>query len=91
MTNNLFVQFVRAFADYVKEKNITLPVILYVDGHSTHISLEAAEFCADNQIILYCLLENASHVLQACDVGLFSPLKTSRQKKVKDWHIENMD
>ena len=33
----------------------------FVDGHSTHISLPAAEYCMENGIILYCLLPNTTH------------------------------
>ena len=70
--------------------NIQFPVLLFVDGHSTHISLPAAEYCKDNGIILYCLLPNLTHILQACDIGFFSPMKSVWQAQVKQWQAENI-
>ncbi|KAH3711671.1 hypothetical protein DPMN_071343 [Dreissena polymorpha] len=50
---------------------------------ATHMSLAAAQFCHENQIILYCLLENATHLLQPCEFGFFGPLKSSWKRQVK--------
>lgn len=36
------------------KKKVTFPVILFLDGHSSHLSLDLSEFCAANQIHLYC-------------------------------------
>lgn len=69
---------------HLPNENITCPVLLIVDGHSTHISLDASKFCRDNGIVLYCLLPNATHILQACDVGLFSLMNAAWTKQVKD-------
>ena len=65
-------------------------VMLLVDGHSTHMSLAAAQYCFTNDIILYCLLENATHILQPCDVGFFSPMKAAWKKEVKAWQLANI-
>ena len=90
MDSELFVEFLKHLDAYIKEHSIPKPVILYVDGHSTHMSLEASAFCNNNGIILYCLLPNATHILQPCDVGFFGPMKSTWRKMVKDWHIENI-
>ncbi len=85
-----FIQFLHEFVLFVESKSVVFPVILFVDGHSTHISLEAATFCRENKVVLYCLLPNATHILQACDIGLFSPMKTAWQAQLKDWHMANI-
>ncbi|KAH3823001.1 hypothetical protein DPMN_124796 [Dreissena polymorpha] len=36
MDSELFVSFLHHLSDYVKEKSIPLPVLLFVDGHATH-------------------------------------------------------
>lgn len=77
MDSELFVQFLHQFIDFVHETCITCPVILFIDGYSTHVSLEASQLCYDNKIVLYCLLPNATHVLQACDIGLIGPMKAA--------------
>ncbi|KAH3880117.1 hypothetical protein DPMN_004030 [Dreissena polymorpha] len=54
------------------------------------MSLNAVQFCYDHQIILYCLLENATQVLKPCDVGFFYPLKSAWKRQVKSWHTEHL-
>ena len=56
---------------------IPKPVILFLDGHSSHLGLEASKYCRDHQIILYCFMPNVTHILQPFDVRIFSPLKDS--------------
>ena len=65
-------------------------MILFVDGHSSHLGLDAAKYCRDNKIILYCFLPNATHILQPFDVGIFSPLKDSWAAAVLSWQICNI-
>ena len=74
----------------VTERGIKLPVVLFVDGHSTHGTLEASTFCRENNVILYCLLDHPSHIIQPCDLRLFSAMKDSRKKSVRDFQIENI-
>ena len=69
---------------------IPKPVILFLDGHSSHLGLEASKYCWDHQIILYCFLPNAIHILQPFDVGIFSPLKDSSAAAVLSWQICNI-
>jgi hypothetical protein len=54
------------------------------------MSLPAANFCSEKSIILYCLLPNSTHVLQACDIGLFSPMKSKWKEMVKKWQMEHL-
>jgi hypothetical protein len=90
MDSQLFLSFLHHLDVFIGQKQIQRPVILFVDGHSTHMSLDAAQFCYDHQIILYCLLENATYVLQPCDVGFFGPLKSAWKRQVKSWHTEHL-
>ncbi|XP_059153207.1 uncharacterized protein LOC131938976 [Physella acuta] len=58
--------------------NIPKPVLLLVDGHTSHTSLvETLELCAENGIILYCLLPHASHLIQPLDQAFFGSIKRS--------------
>ena len=49
--------------------------MLICDGFGTHETLEALEFCFENNIILCRLPSHTSHKLQPCDVGVFASLK----------------
>ena len=48
--------------------------ILIVDGHDSHLTTKAIQYCIDNKIILLCLPPHATHMLQPLDVGCFGPL-----------------
>ena len=90
MDSELFVSYLEHFNEFVSKHRIPKPVMLLVDGHSTHMSLAAAYYCFTNDIILYCLLANATHILQPCDVGFFSPMKAAWKKEVKSWQLANL-
>ncbi len=47
---------------------------LILDGHGSHVTNEAIQFCIDQKITLVCLPSHSTHLLQPLDVGLFSPL-----------------
>jgi len=65
MDSAAFLEYVKQIDAFVDNKGIRKPVILFVDGHSTHICLETSQYCKERNIILYCLLPNATHLLQA--------------------------
>lgn len=66
----------------------TGPVILYFDGHHSHISMELIRRARDNNIILLCLPPNTTHLLQPLDVGVFAPVKTCWRKILKQYKLE---
>lgn len=72
------------FKQYMEEHFIThvrvgsedsQPILLIVDGHSTHTSREAIQWALTKNIILFVLPAHTSHVLQPLDVGVFGPFK----------------
>ena len=69
----------------------TRPVVLLVDGHSTHINIEISKFCKDNQILLYCLPAHSSHITQPLDVGFYGPLKNAWKRAVDRFISENVE
>jgi hypothetical protein len=46
--------------------------MLIVNGHDSHVTLEAVEFCVQNKILLLCLPPHSTNWLQPCDVSIFS-------------------
>uniref|UniRef100_A0A2C9KVQ1 HTH CENPB-type domain-containing protein n=1 Tax=Biomphalaria glabrata TaxID=6526 RepID=A0A2C9KVQ1_BIOGL len=59
-------------------QNVPKPVMLLVDGHTSHTSLiETSLLCAENKILLYCLLPHASHLIQPLDQAFFSAIKAA--------------
>ena len=51
------------------------PVLLLMDGHSTHVSVGLIDWAKDHNILLFILPAHTSHILQPLDVGCFGPLQ----------------
>lgn len=90
MTGESFFEYIsNIFFEWLKNNNVTFPVVLFVDGHSSHLTMQLSEFCSKNQIILISLFPNSTHILQPLDVAVFRPLKLEWKKAVTNWRIEN--
>ena len=58
------------------------PVLLFVDGHASHITIDVIDLARENQIILFCLPPHTTHALQPLDVSVFKSLKSHFGKAV---------
>ncbi|XP_062553990.1 uncharacterized protein LOC134219279 [Armigeres subalbatus] len=86
MTQETFSEYLKnVFHPWLLLSKIALPVIVFVDGHKSHVSLQTTEFCRENQIVLVCLFPNSTHVLQPLDVTFFRGLKVKWNKRLIDW------
>ncbi|XP_050400998.1 uncharacterized protein LOC126817869 [Patella vulgata] len=84
MDSELFSTWLRdMFIPEVVERGVRRPVVLFVDGHSTHLTLDACDLCRENGIVLYCLLEHASHLMQPCDLQRIEKEKLKEQRKLE--------
>ena len=91
MDSELFLTWLRdVFIPSVEQRDVKKPIVLFVDGHSTHLNLAVSELCKEHNILLYCLLEHASHLTQPCDLKLFSVLKDWWRQAVRDFQMENV-
>lgn len=82
MTAMIFYEYIaNVFEPWLTDQNIMRPIIFYLDGHISHLSLDLSKFCSVKQIVLIALLPNATHILQPLDVAFFKPLKVQ-------WHKE---
>ena len=64
------------------------PVLLVIDGHGSHITIDVIEYARLNEIHLLCLPSlpsHTSHILQPLDVGVFKSFfsKVCRQYMAK--------
>ena len=59
--------------------------MLLIDGHASHITTAAMEYCVNHKVILLCLLAHTTHLLQPLDVGIFAPLATAYKNLVHDY------
>lgn len=75
VNSELFVNWLHHFKDFTHPSSED-PVLLLLDNHSSHISLEAVKYARQNNIVMLTLPPHGSHKLQPLDRCFFSPLKT---------------
>ena len=71
-------------------KKVTIrPVVLLVDGHTSHIDLHTSTYCKENNILLYCLPPHSSHLTQPFDVSFYKPLKAAWGKACTSYSTQH--
>ena len=77
------------FEPYLTKKCILCPVLLIVDGAKVHISYEISTFCDENEIFLYILFPNSTHLLQPLDLITMGLVKTCYHDMAQKWVQDN--
>lgn len=90
MTSATFYEFMaNIFEPWLTEQQIPRPILFFVDGHASHLTLHLSNFCVEKQIELIALFPNSTHLLQPMDVSVFRPLKNAWKSEVQRWRLEN--
>ena len=76
MTKDMFIEWFKMFAQMIPPSR---PVLLVLDGHESHITIDVIEHARANEIHMLCLPSHTSHILQPLDVGSLSPLRLFSQ------------
>ncbi|RUS84742.1 hypothetical protein EGW08_007484 [Elysia chlorotica] len=61
------------------------PVVLFLDGHSSHMTQEVHDFAQAHSITVYVLPSHSSHIVQPLDLVFFGCLKHEWKLAVKDY------
>lgn len=88
-TQNFVLYIKKILYPALLKSKTTFPVIYFVDGHSSHVALEAADLCRELGIVLIALFPNATRILQPADVAIFGPLKNSWRNVVDIWRSDH--
>jgi len=51
------------------------PLLLLLDGHSSHHNADAIRLAKENDVILFTLVPHTTHEMQPLDTSMFAPLK----------------
>ena len=65
------------------------PILLILDNHASHVTIEAINKARDNGIIMLTFPPHCSHKLQPLDVSVFSSFKGRFNSACNDWLINN--
>lgn len=91
MTADVFNQFITEIFDpYLTDSNIKRPVILFIDGHKSHITLQLSFTCKELGIELVALYPNTTRITQPADVSVFGPIKKRYRNAVRKFQSENI-
>lgn len=82
-----FKYMLNPFIKWVEQEKIKLPIVVFLDGHRSHMTYNLSPFCALKQLVLISLYPNTTHILQLLDVALFYLLKQNWGKCVRDWKM----
>ena len=80
--------FKKMFLPAVTSLLETGPVVLFVDGHISHVSLDLIQLAKEKGVTLFCLPSHTTHVLQPLDVAVYGPVKKSWKKILKEYKME---
>ncbi|XP_055707130.1 uncharacterized protein LOC129804093 isoform X1 [Phlebotomus papatasi] len=90
MTAEVFFDYIKnVFYPEILRRQVQLPIILFVDGHRSHMSMYLSEFCQQVQIEIIFLFPNSTHLLQPLDLAFFNPLKEAYKTAILQWRRNN--
>ena len=84
MTCESFTRYLKHFIHHAKCSSQS-PVLLLLDNHESHISLEGINLCKENGVSLLTIPPHCSHRLQPLDVAVYGPLKTHYNNACTSW------
>ncbi|KAF5278025.1 hypothetical protein FQR65_LT15826 [Abscondita terminalis] len=88
MTGDIFLNVVKHIQNHTgssKERRI----LILLDNHESHCTIETIVFCRDNGITLLSFPPHTSHRLQPLDIAVFGPFKAHLRSAFNDWMSSN--
>ena len=82
----LFHQWFNHFLQYAPQAR---PLLLLMDGHSTHYCPESILSASSQQVVLFVLPPNTTHLAQPLDKGCYGPLKIEWRKVCHEYITNN--
>jgi hypothetical protein len=64
-------------------------VVLFGDGHQSHLRYQLSVLCNELKIEAIALYPNDTRILQPADVAVFHTVGMYWQKAVRDWHAKH--
>ena len=82
--NNFLEWFTKLFIPAVQNLTTKHHVVLFFDGHHSHLTLDLIESARQSKVHLICF---PPHCTQPLDVSVFAPVKTSWRKILKEHQL----
>ncbi|XP_044733230.1 jerky protein homolog-like [Chrysoperla carnea] len=88
MNEELFLDWIKHFKEHTRS-TLENEVLLILDNHSSHISLNIYQYCRENGIHMVTLPPHTSHRTQPLDLTVFGPLKSALHKECQTYMNTN--
>lgn len=88
MQEKEFVQFLQHFQKHTTS-SLSHKVLLLLDNHFSHISIQALDFCKENGIVVLSFPPHCSHKLQPLDRSVYGPFKKAVNSACDSWLRNN--
>lgn len=88
MTTELFPTVLKHIKKYTC-CSMENPILLIMDNHGTHVSLEAINFSRENGIVLLSLPPHSTHKMQPLDICVYGPFKSRCKFAFNDYISTN--
>lgn len=82
----LFLYWLKHFLEYANPQR---PLLLLLDGHSSHFELSSIEMAQKKEVIILCLPPHTTHESQPLDSAVFGPLKKHWTQVCHDFQQAN--
>ena len=86
MNAELFLEFFKFFLANIPPIR---PVLILMDGHGSHMSIDVIERARADNVHLLCLPAHTTHILQPLDVGVFKSFKANFSKACTKYIADN--
>ncbi|XP_022819194.1 uncharacterized protein LOC111351487 isoform X1 [Spodoptera litura] len=84
MNNEFFLKWLHHFTKFARPSKES-PILLLLDGHSSHKTLEVINWCRDNNIHLISSPPHTTHKLQPLDRSFMKPFKNAYNEQCGMW------
>jgi hypothetical protein len=74
---------------FLRYASAVRPLLLLLDGHSSHYCPDTIRLAAQEKVILFTLPPNTTHLTQPLDKGCFAPLKAAWKQECHQYVVEH--
>lgn len=72
---NFYEYITNIWYPFLLKLKVQFPVVLFTDGHISHITIPLVSFCRQKSIEIVILYPHSTHITQPLDIAYFAPLK----------------
>jgi len=88
INEELWLDFLKHFAKHTRSSPDNR-VLLVIDNHKSHVTLDAVTFARENGIDILTLHPHTTHKMQPLDVAVYSSFKSFYNRGLSDWCSQN--